>query len=253
MKRRLRTPSPAFVISLIALFIALGGTTYAATSLPRNSVGTKQLKKNAVTSPKIKNGAVTASKLNTKGLQVPWALHAMDATYASTAASATNADHATSSDQLGGLAAAAYQRRVSGTCFTAVSSINQDGGVGCATGVVLPFDKLISSGGFDDIVVADLQLEVLCHQGGTNTLVRFIHLGPNQATLNWFDWNLNAATADGVALNPGHFKDFDFTGGRIEGQFIYSIHNGFQITVSLHAFDASSFCEATGTIEYARD
>jgi hypothetical protein len=38
MKRRLRTPSPAFVISLIALFVALGGTTYAATSLPKNSV-----------------------------------------------------------------------------------------------------------------------------------------------------------------------------------------------------------------------
>jgi hypothetical protein len=57
MKRRLRAPSPAFVISLIALFVALGGTTYAATSLPKNSVGTKQLKKNAVTGVKIKNGA----------------------------------------------------------------------------------------------------------------------------------------------------------------------------------------------------
>jgi len=42
------------VISVIALFVALGGTSYAAiTSLPANSVGTKQLK----------NGAVTATKL----------------------------------------------------------------------------------------------------------------------------------------------------------------------------------------------
>ncbi len=32
MKRRLRAPSPAFVISLIALFLALGGTSLAATS-----------------------------------------------------------------------------------------------------------------------------------------------------------------------------------------------------------------------------
>ena len=31
-------------IALLALFIALGGTTYAATSLPKNSVGTKQLR-----------------------------------------------------------------------------------------------------------------------------------------------------------------------------------------------------------------
>ncbi len=56
MKRPLRAPSPAFVISLIALFVALGGTTYAATSLPKNSVGTKQLKKNAVTGPKDQEG-----------------------------------------------------------------------------------------------------------------------------------------------------------------------------------------------------
>jgi hypothetical protein len=32
-------------IALLALFIALGGTSYAAISLPANSVGAKQLKK----------------------------------------------------------------------------------------------------------------------------------------------------------------------------------------------------------------
>src|SRR5579884_1956209 len=88
MKRGLRAPSPAFVISLIALFVALGGTTYAATSLPRNSVGTGQLKKNAVTASKIRNGAVTAAKIDTRGLTVPNALHA---TTAVTAGSATTA------------------------------------------------------------------------------------------------------------------------------------------------------------------
>ena len=51
-------PSPALVISLIALFVALGGTSYAAiTSLPANSVGTKQLKNSAVTGTKL-NAAV---------------------------------------------------------------------------------------------------------------------------------------------------------------------------------------------------
>lgn len=63
-KRRLKAPSPALVISLIALFVALGGTAYAATRLARNSVGTKQLKNSAVTSSKIKNGAVTSAKLS---------------------------------------------------------------------------------------------------------------------------------------------------------------------------------------------
>jgi hypothetical protein len=41
-------------VGLLALFIALGGTAYAA-SLPRNSVGTAQLKNNAVTSVKVKD------------------------------------------------------------------------------------------------------------------------------------------------------------------------------------------------------
>jgi hypothetical protein len=61
----LRAPSPAFVIALIALFVALGGTSFAAiNALPKNSVGSKQLKKNAVTTAKIKNGAVTGAKIN---------------------------------------------------------------------------------------------------------------------------------------------------------------------------------------------
>ncbi len=54
----MRRPSPALVISLIALFVALGGTTYAATSLPRNSVGTAQIKSGAVTKTKIAKGTL---------------------------------------------------------------------------------------------------------------------------------------------------------------------------------------------------
>ncbi|MDQ6817870.1 MAG: hypothetical protein M3018_10785 [Actinomycetota bacterium] len=61
---RTRLPSPALIISVIALVVALGGTSYAAlNSLPKNSVGTKQLKNNAVTTSKIANGAVTRGKI----------------------------------------------------------------------------------------------------------------------------------------------------------------------------------------------
>src|SRR5437588_7964967 len=52
MHRRLR-PSPALVISLIALMIALGGTGYAAFRIPDGSVGTPQLKNGAVTARKV--------------------------------------------------------------------------------------------------------------------------------------------------------------------------------------------------------
>ena len=51
-------PSPAMVIATIALLVALAGTGYAATSLPANSVGNKQLQTNAVTSSKVKNGSL---------------------------------------------------------------------------------------------------------------------------------------------------------------------------------------------------
>jgi hypothetical protein len=57
-RRQLKVPSPALIISLVALFVALGGTTYAAVSLPAHSVGTKQLK----------NRAVNAAKINPNGL-----------------------------------------------------------------------------------------------------------------------------------------------------------------------------------------
>jgi hypothetical protein len=47
-------------VGMLALFIALSGTAYAAT-LPRNSVGTAQLKKNAVTTQKVKNNSLLAA------------------------------------------------------------------------------------------------------------------------------------------------------------------------------------------------
>lgn len=45
-------------IALLALFVALGGSSYAVTALPRNSVGPPQIKKGAVTSAKVKDGTL---------------------------------------------------------------------------------------------------------------------------------------------------------------------------------------------------
>ncbi|HTN23199.1 MAG TPA: hypothetical protein VL120_04395 [Solirubrobacteraceae bacterium] len=58
----------ANVTSCIALMVALGGTSYAAATLPRNSVGAKQIKSNAVTSSKVKNGSLTAIDFKTGAL-----------------------------------------------------------------------------------------------------------------------------------------------------------------------------------------
>ena len=90
-----RRPSPALVVACVALVVALGGTSYAAFNVPKNSVGTKQLKNGAVTTSKIKAGAVSASDLNTSGLTVPSALHANSADSANHAGSADSATSAT--------------------------------------------------------------------------------------------------------------------------------------------------------------
>ena len=50
----------ANVTSLMALVFAMGGTGYALT-IPKNSVGSKQLRKNAVTGVKVKNRSLRAS------------------------------------------------------------------------------------------------------------------------------------------------------------------------------------------------
>jgi hypothetical protein len=42
-------------VAYVALFVALGGTSYAAIKLPANSVGHAQLRDNAVTSKEVKN------------------------------------------------------------------------------------------------------------------------------------------------------------------------------------------------------
>ena len=52
------------VIAYLALFIALGGTSYAAVRLAPGSVGSLQLRNGAVTTKKIASGAIVPTKLD---------------------------------------------------------------------------------------------------------------------------------------------------------------------------------------------
>ena len=61
-------PSPALVVACLALFVAVGGSAYAAVSLPANSVGTVQLKNSAVTGAKLAGGSVGAANVRAGSL-----------------------------------------------------------------------------------------------------------------------------------------------------------------------------------------
>ena len=59
----------ANTISVVALFVALGGASYAAVSLPRNSVGTQQLRGDAVTHSKLAPGSVDTQQLRDRSVE----------------------------------------------------------------------------------------------------------------------------------------------------------------------------------------
>lgn len=59
----------ANVTATIALFIALGGTSYAALSLPRNSVGSAQIRAGGVRSSEVKNRSLRLSDLSVSARQ----------------------------------------------------------------------------------------------------------------------------------------------------------------------------------------
>jgi hypothetical protein len=125
----MRRPTYSEVASTLALFIALGGTSYAVTSLPADSVGSAQLKSGSVTASKLHAhavGAAAVAKNSLTGAQidesslglVPHAALADTATSAKTAKSADTATSASTAvmattaanaNALGGAAPSSYK------------------------------------------------------------------------------------------------------------------------------------------------
>jgi hypothetical protein len=64
--RRFR-PSPALVLAAVALFVALGGTGYAVTRLPKNSVTTYQVKDFSLLARDFKRGQLPAGPVGPQG------------------------------------------------------------------------------------------------------------------------------------------------------------------------------------------
>lgn len=115
-KRRFRLPSPALVLSMVALSIVLGGTAVAASTAKHGDkkADTKLIKKLAPTlsvkHAKTANSATTAASA-THATTADSATNATNATHATSATSATSATTAANANALGGVAASSYVQR----------------------------------------------------------------------------------------------------------------------------------------------
>jgi hypothetical protein len=124
MKSRRPRLTYANVVASIALFAALGGVSYAATSLPKNSVGTDQIQAEAVRTGKLAEDAVTASRLS-QGVREQIAAASVTPTATPTPSSvkhAETADRAATADT----ATSADTAKVAGSATTAGTAASAD-------------------------------------------------------------------------------------------------------------------------------
>jgi hypothetical protein len=129
MPRRL--PSPALVVASLALAVALGGTTYAATALPKNSVGPQQLKTGSVSTGKLAKGSVTSRQIKDHTIV---AADLAKSAYPALPGKVASAGHADTAGRADTAAHADSAGSVSGASFT---TIDYRAGVGSpATSIV---------------------------------------------------------------------------------------------------------------------
>jgi hypothetical protein len=201
---RIRRPSAALIVSVVALVVALGGTSYAAFSLPKNSVGARELKSRSVTTSKLKNHSVTKAKLNLSGLIVPGAAHAITADTAKTATSAQQATHATSADSA---SAVAYAHVLPTGALDAEHSKNVGAvtrtsvGVYCLK-VTVPVSNVAATVDLGSTGKFGIAIGVLSGQDPQSLLKAFCHAGENVL--------IGTAAADtGTADDRGFWATFN--------------------------------------------
>ncbi len=250
MKKVLRSKlTYANVMATIAVFLVLGG----GAALAAGTFTGKQKKQVGKIATKVFNAKIGGASVNHAG-SADTATKAITSAKATEATKATTATKAADAEKLGGRTPAEYQRKLKAGCAppTSIAGLSNEGDVTCTSPVQAI--RMTPAAGEDiaQNLGNQLQLLTVCHDGG-NVSMHFQNLSSNPATLNWFYGDAEAARANGVNISGGGEESFSFLSSgpkRIEGQFIYSTPSNV-VTVNLHAFDGTTFCEVRGTVETA--
>ncbi len=129
---RFRRPSPAMIVALVALVVALGGSAYAVTRISGTAI-----KPRSIPADRIRRNALTGTEINKARLgrvneakNATNSKFALRASAADSAANALNAGSARSADTLGGSPPSAFQGRIRWALIDAAGNVlDQSGGI----------------------------------------------------------------------------------------------------------------------------
>jgi hypothetical protein len=205
----------ANAVSTICLFLLLGGGAWAATSLPKDSVGNPQLKNGAVTGAKVKNGTLTGADVKASTLgQVPSAATAGTATSAAHATAADTATHAASADSAGHATSADTAGRAGDA--TTLDGLGPSAFVPSANVRPIAYEAHWESepAGAQRTLLAlgPLNLSAVCFDselGGTHTYLELIATGPAGSSIDYslaFGSNVEVGNVLLEAAAPTHVE-----------------------------------------------
>jgi hypothetical protein len=214
LKRLRRRPSPSMVVAVMALFLSLGGASYAAVALPSNSVGSTQLKNQAVTFTKIDPGAVGSVRINQNQVQ----------------------------------------RRVAGTCTAAsqaITSVAVTGQVTC--GATLPSEYDSGVGSSVPLTSATIPASVASYAipGGTSYLVSadpYIKVTPDSG--GGAEWvTVSCTLAAGPATTAVQTRSVSFDVSQGTSDIVYtSIPLSVTAPLSANSITADVTCTQTSNV-----
>jgi hypothetical protein len=220
-----RIPSPAAILACVALLVSLGGVSYAATVLPKNSVGAAQLRNGAVTAGKVRTDTINSAKVKDGTLTGADALDN----------SLTGAD--VNESTLGQVPSAA----TAGSANTAMSANSADTArfatsAGALNGTSLRrlAVDLAPNGSTTALTQNGLTLALACNGSGKGTLTATTSV--NDSSLYY--WGYDTDSADGSANG--------ITGADLEDER-FDVGDNVDITAAVGRGDADT---AQGQIDY---